>query len=97
MTARETVERHAQDVVDGNLPRIMGDFAGSAFSQLMASGGVPPRTTSAWSILSESTDSETVQFHVRYTSDNDALELQTTWKQFDSGAWKIIEAKKVAP
>ena len=96
MHARDTAERHAQDVVDGNLPRIMGDFAGSAFSQLMASGGVPPRTTTDWTILSETVDGETVQFRVRYSGGADTLELQTTWKQFDSGAWKIIDAKKVS-
>ena len=38
MTARETAERHAQDGVDGNFPRLMGDFAGSALNDLTASG-----------------------------------------------------------
>jgi hypothetical protein len=35
MTARGTTERHAQDVVDRNLERIVGDVAGLAFSLLV--------------------------------------------------------------
>ena len=38
MTARATAERHAQDVVDGNLSRLMGDFSGSVLTELMGSG-----------------------------------------------------------
>jgi hypothetical protein len=95
MTARATAERHAQDVVDGNMSRILGDFAGTAFSQLMATGG-PPQPTTAWEILSETPADDGVEFQVRYSNDTgQALELQTTWKQMDSGAWKIVEAKQV--
>lgn len=95
MTARATAERHAQDVVDGNMGRIMGDFAGSAFTQLMGTGG-PPQPTTKWEILSETPAGDGVEFEVRYSNETgDALELQTTWKQFDGGAWKIVEAKKV--
>lgn len=95
MSARETAERHAQDVVDGNMGRIMGDFAGSAFTQLMGTGG-PPQPTTKWEILSETPTEGAVQFEVRYSNESgEALELQTTWKQFDAGAWKIVEARKV--
>lgn len=95
MTARATAERHAQDVLDGNLGRIMGDFAGSAFTQLMSTGG-PPQPTTKWEILDETLRDDAVEFQVRYTNDaGEALELQTTWKQFDGGVWKIVEAQKV--
>lgn len=95
MSARETAERHAQDVVDGNLAQLMGDFAGSAFTQLMGTGG-PPQPTTRWEILSEVARDEAVQLHVRYSNDTgDALELQTTWKEFDGGRWKIVEAQRV--
>lgn len=97
MTARATAERHAQDVVDGNMSRILGDFAGSAFNQVMATGG-PPQPTTSWEILSESETDDAIEFHVRYANDaGDALELQTTWKQFDGGVWKITDAKRVGP
>ena len=94
MTARETAERHAQDVVDGNLARIMGDFAGSAFTQLMGTGG-PPQPTTQWEILSEEADGDAVRFQVRYSNDTAALELATRWEQFDGGVWKIVGAEKV--
>lgn len=96
MTARETAERHAQDVVDGNLSRIMGDFAGSAFTQVMGTGG-PPLPTTKWEILAETPADEAVVIHVRYSNDaGAALELKTTWTQFDGGVWKIIDAEEVA-
>ncbi len=95
MTARATAERHAQDVLDGNLGRIMGDFAGSAFTQLMGTGG-PPQPTTKWEILTETLADDAVEFQVRYSNDlGESVELQTTWRQFDGGAWKIVEAKKV--
>jgi hypothetical protein len=94
MTARATAERHAQDVVDGNMGRIMGDFAGSAFTQLMGTGG-PPQPTTKWEILTETPAGDLFEFEVRYSNDaGDALELQTTWKQFDGGVWKIVDARK---
>lgn len=94
MTARATAERHAQDVVDGNMNRILGDLAGSSFTQLIGTGG-PPQPTTSWEILSESASDDAVGFHVRYANDTgDALELQTTCKQFDGGVWKIVNAKK---
>jgi hypothetical protein len=93
MSAREAAERHAQDVVDGNLARLMGDFAGSAFNDVMATGG-PPRPTTKWEILTEEADGDAVKFHVRYSNDTTALELLTRWQQYD-GTWKIAKAEKV--
>jgi hypothetical protein len=94
VTARESAERHAQDVVDGNMARIMGDFAGSAFTQLMGTGG-PPQPTTQWEILSEEPDGDAVRFQVRYSNDSAALALETRWEQFDGGVWKIVNARKV--
>lgn len=94
MTARETAERHAQDVVDGNFGRLMGDFAGSAFNDVMAAGG-PPQPTTKWEILSEEVTGEAVLFHVRYSNDTVALDLETRWEQFDDGVWKVVGAQKV--
>jgi hypothetical protein len=93
VTARETAERHAQDVVDGNFQRLMGDFAGSAFNEVMATGG-PPQPTTTWEILSEEADGDAVRFHVRYANDTEALELETRWEQFDGGVWKVVKAQK---
>ena len=94
MTAREAAERHAQDVVDGNFARLMQDFAGNAMNEVMSAGG-PPQPTTKWEILSEEPDGEAVRFHVRYSNDTAALELQTRWERFD-GVWKVSSAQPVS-
>ena len=94
MTARQTAERHAKDVVEGNFPRLMEDFAGSALNDLMASGGMPPQPTTRWEILSETPDGDSVRFRVRYANDIDQLELETTWRAVEGDAWKIVRAQK---
>ena len=96
MNARETAERHAQDVVDGNLPCLMGDFAGSALNDLMASGAMPPNPTTKWTILSETRERDSVRFHVLYANDTEQLELETTWKRVDTGDWKILNAERAS-
>jgi hypothetical protein len=72
----------------------MDDFAGSALSDLMASGALPPQPTTRWEILSETPDGEVVRFHVRYANDTDQLELETTWQVFDGDVWKIVKAER---
>lgn len=94
MTARETAERHAQDMVNGDLQRVISDFKESALNEFMASGVMPPQPTTEWTIFSETPDGDLVRFHVRYANDSDQLELETTWQRFDGG-WKIVKAQKV--
>ncbi len=96
MTARDTAERHAQDVVDANMPAVMADFFGNSLMKLMATKAMPPSPTTKWEILSENSDadSDAVTIHVRYTNDTEALELRTRWEQV-AGDWKIVEAEKV--
>jgi hypothetical protein len=91
LNARETAERHAQDLQDGNIQRVMEDFVGSTFMNLMAAGTMPPMPTTKWEILAEDTDGETVRFHVRYANDTDALDLVTRWKKIGPD-WKIVVA-----
>jgi hypothetical protein len=94
VSARQTAERHAQDVADGNFQRLMGDFESSALSEFMASGVMPPQPTTRWEILSEIPDGECVRFRVRYANDSDELELETMWQAFEGGVWKIVGARK---
>jgi hypothetical protein len=93
-SARESAERHAQDVQDGNIERLMADFVGSTFMNLMAGGDMPPMPTTGWEILSEEADGDGVSFHVRYSNDTDALELRTRWRRIGPD-WKIVEAQPV--
>jgi hypothetical protein len=94
LTARESAERHAADIQSMNIQRVMEDFVGSVFMNLMAGGAMPPMPTTQWEILSETPDDPGVIFHVRYSNDTDALELQTRWEKIGPD-WKIVEATKV--
>jgi hypothetical protein len=61
----------------------------------MTAIGGPPQPTTSWEILSETPADDAVGFEVRYANEaGDALELQTTWKQFGGGVWKITDVKK---
>jgi hypothetical protein len=94
LTARETAERHAEDIKGGNIQRVMCDFVGSTFMNLMAGGAMPPMPTTKTEILSEDVDGDAVRFHVRYSNDTAALELKTRWEKVGPD-WKIVEARKV--
>jgi hypothetical protein len=94
LTARESAERHAGNVQSANFEKIMEDFTGSVFMNMMAAGVLPPMPTTEWEILSETPDGDVVEFHVRYANDTDALELRTRWQQIGPD-WKIIQADKV--
>jgi hypothetical protein len=94
MTARETAERHARDVVDADLAAVMGDFFGSSLMALVAIGALPPNPTTAWEILSEDDEGDAVTMHVRYSNDTESLELETRWEQV-AGRWMIVRAEKI--
>lgn len=91
LTARDAVERHANDVQAGNTPRLMEDFVGSTFMNLRYGGSIPPTPTTEWEILSEVADGDAVHFHVRYANDTEAIELRTRWEKIGPD-WKIVEA-----
>jgi hypothetical protein len=95
LTAREAAERHARNLEGGNIAAVMEDFVGSTFMNLMAGGTLPPMPTTRWAILSETVDGDGVRFHVRYSNDDAALELETRWQQIGPD-WKIVEARKVS-
>lgn len=89
--ARAVAERHAQDVVDGNLERALGDFHGTALESFLATGALPPDPTTAYEILSETPGIEYVEFGVRYTNETEELILESRW-QFLVGQWRITRA-----
>lgn len=93
-TARAAAERHARDVVEGNLERALTDFHGTALTKLMDAAAPPPSPNTSWEILSEERGIEHVDFHVRYANDTDAVELRSRWLLI-AGRWRIIETTKV--
>ena len=96
LTARGSAERHAANVQSADFEKIMEDFTGSVFMNLMAGGAMPPMPTSTWEIISETPVGDAVEFQVRYANDTDALELRTRWQKIGPH-WKIVEAVKVDP
>ena len=94
LTARQTAERHARDVVDMDMNAVMGDFFGNSLMALLQAGAMPPMPTTAWEILSEDDQGDAVTMLVQYSNDTETLELRTRWEQV-AGDWKIFEAEKV--
>jgi hypothetical protein len=95
LTARQSAERHAANVQGGDIERLMADFTGSVFMNLMAGGTMPPMPTTRWEILRETAEGDAVVFEVRYANDTDALTLRTRWRRIGP-EWKIVEAAEVA-
>jgi len=94
VTVRETAERHAKDVADGNFGRLMLDVAGDALNEVMTLGG-PPQPTTKWEILSEDANGNAVRFQMRYSNESAAIELETRWELID-GVWKVVKVAQVA-
>lgn len=95
LTARQTAERHAQDLADGNIAAVMGDFVGNTFMKLMGGGVMPLNPTTKWEILSEDRDlGDSITIHVAYSNDTETLELKTRWEEI-AGDWKIVKAERV--
>lgn len=90
-TAREAAERHAQDVVDGNMARAMGDFYGNSLNDFLGTGVALPNPTTGWEILSETSLAGSTAFHVRYSNDQTTTELKTTWHHL-AGEWRLTKA-----
>jgi hypothetical protein len=93
LTARESAERHAGNVQSADFEKIMEDFTGSVFMNLMAGGTMPPMPTTEWEILSEEPEGDAVRFRVRYSNDSDTLELETRWRRIGPD-WKIVDARR---
>jgi hypothetical protein len=92
-SARQAAERHAQDLVDGNLERARHAFYGNTLTRLTAAGDLPPEPTTRWEILSERPSIEYVMIHIRYANDHGAVDLDTRWQQI-AGEWRLVEATR---
>lgn len=93
-TARQVAERHAQDVVDGNLERALGDFYGSTLATFLASAADLPTGPTSWEVLSEDANPEFVDLHVRYANDTEGWVVRTRWQHI-AGEWRITRAAAV--
>jgi hypothetical protein len=90
LTARAVAERHAQDLVDGELDRARRDLYGRA-ATAAAADGLLPTDPSAWEVLAERPNIEFVDLDVRYATADGDVDLSTRWQQV-AGRWRIVEA-----
>lgn len=84
---RETHERHAGDVITGNLPSLMGDFAPSAMGKVMGLAANPLVANS---------------FEIRELANNEVEityigeQRRTIWSRWDEvgGKWQIVDLEE---
>jgi hypothetical protein len=91
-TARETAQRHANDVVAGNMRAASADFTPEALAAFQALGKLPPRPTTKAEIVDERHEGNQEVFSIRYSNDNESLTVRSWWEERD-GAWKLVKAE----
>jgi len=91
LTARETIDRHAQAAVVGKTDVAMADIAPEAMSSLGAfakkMGPVQPK---GYEILGEADDGEHKVFRVKYSHETGSVTVESTWA-LKGEAWKVIK------
>ncbi len=93
-TARETAQRHADDVVAGNMAAVVGDFTPEAFTEFQKHAAMPPRPTKTAEITSNRKDGQQEVFEIKYSSDAESLTIRSWWAEQD-GAWKLVKGEPV--
>lgn len=91
MNARDTAQRHGQDVVSGNMQRAMADFTPEALQAFGALGIRPPRGANKAEIVNERQDGDQHIFDITYSNDQESTTIRSTWaKQGED--WKLVKA-----
>lgn len=93
-TARETAQRHGQDVVTGNMAGVIADFTPEAMAEFQKFGAMPPRPTTRAEMVSEKKDGEREVFEIKYSNDSEALTIRSWWED-QNGVWKLVKAEPV--
>lgn len=88
-TLKETQERHARDLVAGNMAGLMGDFTPSAMGKVMGLAANPIRATSF-----EVKDLGNNEVEITYIGDS----RRTVWSKWveSGGKWQVDDLKEVA-
>ncbi|MHB8574740.1 MAG: hypothetical protein ACYDCQ_05350 [Dehalococcoidia bacterium] len=94
-TARETAQRHGQDVVSGNMAGVVADFMPDAMAEFQKFGKMPPRPTKSAEMVSEKKEGNREVFEIKYTGESDSLTIRSFWEDQD-GAWKIVKAEPLS-
>lgn len=86
---RETQARHAQDVVNGNIAGLMGDFTPAAMAKVMALAANPITATRF-----EIKDLGNNEVEISYISDTATRVVWSKWVE-NGGKWQIDDVKEV--
>jgi len=93
-SARETAERHANDVIAGNMGQVVADFTPEAMSEFQKHAAMPPRPTKTAEILNSNQEGDKQVFEIKYANDAESLTIRSWW-QDENGTWKIVKAEPV--
>jgi hypothetical protein len=84
-TLQETWDRHAQDVINGNIAGLMGDFMPAAMTKAMSLGANPIRATSF-----ETNDLGNNEVEISYIGDTSKRTIWSKWEQ-SGEKWQIAD------
>ena len=92
LSARQTVERHAQAAIDGKMDIVMADLTAEMLANIQpladTLGKVQPKN---YQILDEKQESANWVFKVKYVGQDSNFIVNSTWALQDD-AWKVITA-----
>ena len=95
MTARETVDRHATAIIEGNRDIVMEAFVPEVAENIQpladAMKSVQPTT---YEIIEERKEGDNWVFKVNYIGNESSLLVKGTWA-LKGEEWKVIAAEKV--
>jgi len=98
MSARETAERHGQDVATGNMRGAAADFTPEALKEfttvIVPAGDGPPEGTNQASVFSQRPEGDQEIFEIEYSNGRESRTLRSTWSQVGD-AWKITKLEPV--
>jgi hypothetical protein len=93
MTARETLERHCQLVLEGKMEEVAKDLTPEVAAGLQplveVLGKVKPTT---YKILEEKKEGEQYIFTEEYIGKDSSLKVRSTWAWIE-GNWKVVKAE----
>jgi hypothetical protein len=94
-TARETAQRHADDVVAGNMAGAIADWTPDGIAEYNRKHGeAPPRPTRTAEIQVNRKDGAQELFEIKYSNETESLTIRSSWEQRD-GVWKVVKAEPV--
>ncbi|HEY7296205.1 MAG TPA: hypothetical protein VH916_14265 [Dehalococcoidia bacterium] len=91
-TAQETAQRHANDVVAGNMAGVVADFTPEALAEFQQHGVMPPRPTTKAEIVSHAQEGNRERFEIAYSNDSQSVTIRSWWED-QGGVWKLVKAE----